>query len=82
MKPKLLICVLTLSLFSCTDTARARLGSMGSKCKIEVLSGGQVVRTYSSTGGIDRKAGGYLFVDAATGKLVEVGGEVIITRLD
>jgi hypothetical protein len=68
----------------CTDAKRAKLDGLGSKYKVEVLSGGQVVRTYISTGKVssEKKSDGYYFMDSQTGKLVEISGQVIITALE
>ena len=69
---------------SCTDAAKAKLGGYGGKYKIEVLSGGQVVRTYFSTGDScpERQSDRYFFMDQQTGKLVEISGDVIITQIE
>jgi hypothetical protein len=69
---------------SCTDATSAKLSGYGNKYKVEILSGGQVVRTYISTGKVqsEEKSDGYYFMDAATNKLVEISGDIIITQLD
>ncbi len=70
---------------NCTDSEQAKFDSYGEKCRIEVFSGGQIIRTYTSTGKVmSGKLGVYYFKDSETGKLVEVSGQVqvIITRLD
>ncbi|UOR05987.1 hypothetical protein MUN82_02525 [Hymenobacter aerilatus] len=74
--------LLIVALAACTDASQARFDSYGSKFKVEVLSGGQVVRTYTSTGKLGRAGEGYYFNDAATGKYVQVNADVIITQLD
>jgi hypothetical protein len=67
----------------CTDAELAKGGGYGKPFRIEVLSGGQVVRTYLSTGKVvsEGSSDGYYFTDAATGELVELSGQVIITQL-
>jgi hypothetical protein len=69
---------------SCTDSYRAKAGGYNNKYKVEVLSGGQIVRTYTSTGKVlsEKDSDGYYFMDAATGKLVEISGDIIITQID
>lgn len=69
---------------SCTDAGRDKLTGYGKQYTVEVLSGGHVVRTYTSSGKVqsEGQSDGYYFNDAATGKLVEVSGQVIITRID
>ena len=76
--------LLAFGLSSCTDADQAKLTGYGNTYSIEVVSGGQVVRTYQSTGKVSGEAqsDGYFFNDRATGKLVEVSGQVIITQLD
>jgi len=71
-----------LPLASCTDAQKAKFGGYGQTFKVEVLSGGQIVRTYKSTGKVlsEDNSDGYYFTDAATGKLVEVSGDVIVTE--
>ena len=48
---QLFFTLLVASLFtSCTDAQQSKVLGFGNKFKIEVLSGGQIVRTYISTG--------------------------------
>lgn len=84
MKKLLLVTAVLLTLASCSDAARAKFGGLGGKFKVEILSGGQIVRTYTSTGKVmsEEKSDGYYFMDIATNKLVEVSGDIIITQLD
>lgn len=84
MKNTLFAIIAILFLASCTDSQQAKMGGYGNKYKVEVLSGGQIIRTYTSTGKVLSEDGsdGYYFMGAATGKLVEVSGDVIISRLD
>ena len=78
---RLLLLLLVLPFTGCTDTDEARLGGYGKKHKVEVLSGGQVVRVYTSTDKVQAKSGGYYFIDSATSQLVQVDASVIITQL-
>ena len=82
MKNRLLLLLLVLPFVGCTDADEARLSGYGKKHKVEVLSGGQVVRVYTSTNKVQVRSGGYYFIDSATSQLVQVNGSVIITRLE
>lgn len=82
------IIVLLITLFiilscSCTDASRARLTGYGDEYKVEMYSGGQMVRSWTSSGKVNSEGGsdGYYFNDKATGKLIEVAGDVVITQL-
>ena len=69
---------------SCTDAARSKIGGLGDEFKIEMLGcDGDVVRTWISTGKVrsEQHSDGYYFKDKETGKLVEVTGHLIITKL-
>lgn len=82
--PLLLLLAFASLLTSCTDAEKAHMGGYGNTFKVEVVSGGQIIRTYTSTGKVLSSKGsdGYYFNDQATGKLTEVSGDVIITQLD
>ena len=81
---KKLLFFLLLPFAGCSDAEQAKLSDNGNKYTVEVVSGGQVVRTYTSTGKVraESRAGSHYFKDAATGKLVRISGPVIITRID
>ena len=79
-----LVAVLALSLNSCTDAEMSKIGGYGDKFQIEVINcDGSVSRTYISTGKVlsEANSDGYFFTDSKTGKLVEITGRLIITRL-
>ena len=83
---KLLFLVALIAIFgmtSCTDANQAKLGSYGKSHKIEMYSGGKKVREWISTGKVSSESNsdGYYFFDRKTGKLIEVSGDVVITRL-
>jgi uncharacterized protein (DUF2147 family) len=84
MKSLFFLTFFTLFVYSCTDTSRTQKFGYGKKYKIEVISAGQIIRTYTSSDKVesDSKSKIYYFMDAATGKLVQVSGDVIITQLD
>jgi hypothetical protein len=68
----------------CTDAEWDRTLNYGTHFKIEMYSGGKLVREWTSTGKIDseKHSDGYYFRDKETGKLVTVSGDVVITALD
>ncbi len=84
MRNLLIIAIIVFVFSSCTDSTQAKLSGYGSKYKVEFVSGGQIVRTYVSTGKVqsEDKSDGYYFMDSSTGQLVEMSGDIIITKLD
>lgn len=86
MKTKAIILTALLSasiLPSCTDAARSKIGGYGDEFKVEMYSGGQKVREWTSSGKVLSEQGsdGYYFNDKDSGKLIEVSGDVVITKL-
>lgn len=85
-KVSILISVIALFLVSsCTDAKREKmLMNYGKEFTVEMYSGGQLVRTWTSSGKVSSEAqsDGYYFKDKATGKLVEVAGDVVITAVN
>jgi hypothetical protein len=71
-----------LSICSCTDATKARLTGYGDEYKVEMFSGGQMVRSWVASGKVQSENGsdGYYFNDKETGKLIEVAGDVVITQ--
>lgn len=69
--------------FPWTDASRARLTGYGDEYKVEMYSGGKMVRSWTASGKVHSEGGsdGYFFNDKATGKLIEVAGDVVITQL-
>ena len=86
MKNSLKIIIVFIILFtSCTDAQFSkRVANYGNSFKIEMYSGGVIVRSWISTGKVatEAQSDGYFFKDAATGKLVEVSGDIVITNVD
>ena len=68
---------------SCSDAHRGKTLSWGDEFRVEMVSGGRIVRTWTSTGKVasETNSDGYYFKDKETGKYIEVSGEVIITKL-
>lgn len=88
MKKQILITVLALvvmsiSLTSCTDATRAKLGGYGDEFTVELINcDGTVTHSWVSSGKVlsEETSDGYYFNDKATGKLIEVTGRLIITK--
>jgi hypothetical protein len=69
---------------ACTDAEMAKLGGYGDEFKVELLNcDGTVARTWISSGKVqsEERSDGYFFNDKQTGKLIEVTGTLIITKL-
>jgi len=83
-KVLLLSCVLSATMFSCTDAGKEKLFNYGNEFQVDMYSGGKLVRSWVSTGKVNSEKGsdGYYFKDKATGKLVEVAGDVVITNVN
>lgn len=69
-------------LASCTNAEKEKMFNYGNEFKIEMYSGGVLVRSWISTGKVNSEEGsdGYYFEDKSTGKLVEVSGDIVITN--
>ena len=67
------------TMVSCTDAEKSKLGGYGDTFTVKVL-GPDTIITYHSTGKVisEEHSDGYYFTNAATGKLVEVSGNIII----
>jgi len=80
----LFLAITFIILSSCTDAEQGKYTNFGNSFKVEMYSGGQLVRSWTSTGKVSSEDGsdGYFFKDAATGKLVEISGDVVITNID
>ena len=79
----LLITLFIILSCSCTDAERSRVTGDGDEYQVEMYSGGQMVKAWTSSGKVHSEEGsdGYFFNDKATGKLIEVAGDVVITQL-
>jgi uncharacterized lipoprotein YehR (DUF1307 family) len=78
----LFVVIATIFMVSCTDSEREKMFNYGNEFKVEMYSGGQLVRSWISTGKVNSEEGsdGYYFKDKATGNLVEVSGDIVITN--
>ena len=76
--------ILTVTLWGCSDASYQReWKSLGQKHKIQLWSGGTLVREWTSTGRV-RSVGaedGWCFVDKETDKLVIVTGDLVIEMI-
>ena len=81
MKKLIALLVLVITFASCTDATRAKLGGYGDTFTVKVVACDTVI-TYKSSGKVisESNSDGYYFNDAATGKLIEVSGNVIIEQ--
>jgi len=79
MKKTLLFVLLLLA--GCSNASRAKLLSNGRDHRIIQFSGGQKVGEWVSNGRVytEDHSDGYYFEDKATGKIVEVSGDIQIT---
>ena len=66
---------------ACTDAQMAKLGGLGNEASVKCWSGTKVIYEGTSTGKVQSEADsdGYFFKDKATGKLMEVSGNCVIT---
>ena len=84
MKKIIFAALLTLMLStSCTDASWEKKTNYGNNFKVDLYSGGQLVRSWISSGKVstEEKSDGYYFKDKDSGKLIEVSGTVVITAL-
>ena len=79
---KLVTLILFCALFvGCTSAKRAQFSSYGKSHSIELYSGGEMVRSWTSVGKVasETDSDGYYFMDEATGVLVRVTGDLVVT---
>ena len=84
MKKIYLLLVVIALLASCTDAEQAKIGGLGDKFHVQVINcDGSITHQWISSGKVltEEKSDGYYFMDSKTGKLIEVSGNVIITKL-
>lgn len=63
------------------DAYVSKWQSLGSRHKVELYSGGEMVKSWVSTGKPmnEESSDGFYFCDAETNKIVRVTGDVVIT---
>lgn len=74
--------VVCFSIVSCTDAQWSQVTSLGDSFRVDLYSGGKLVRTWHSTGkvGTETQSDGYFFRDKETDKLVRVSGDLVVTE--
>jgi hypothetical protein len=86
MKKKVILLSIVATVFmSCTDAERAKLGGYGDKFKVEMVNcDGSVTNSWVSSGKVlsEQTSDGYYFNDDKTGALIEVTGNLIITKIN
>lgn len=80
MKKLLLLFIVVSALSGCKDSNQAQWDAMGKKHIIRQYSGGCLINEWTSTGSVSNEehSDGWYFEDEATGKLVEVTGDITI----
>ena len=79
-----MVAITLLALTSCTDAQQAKIGALGDRFRVDLINcDGTITHTWNSTGKVSNSSNsdGYYFNDEKTGTLIEVSGNVIITRL-
>lgn len=78
-----IICGLIFSI-GCTDAERSKLYSFGNSHSVKCYSGGVVIYDGIASGKVlsEENSDGYYFKDEKSGRLMEVSGNCVITRLD
>lgn len=80
------LALVTMILFSgCSPAKRARLSgaAYAHNYRVTMYSGGREVRTFRTIGKVQNQSesDGYYFMEADTGRLIEVSGDVVIEQL-
>lgn len=83
MKKIIIIAIALIGFNSCTDAEQAKITGYGKDYKIEMYSGGKLVKTWYSSGKVlsEKSSDGYYFEQKMTSKIIEVSGDVVITEL-
>ena len=84
MKNLLILAFSLLFTFSCSDAIKAKIKGSGSEFSIEMINcDGSIAKTWISSGKVssEQDSDGYYFMEKETGKLIEVTGRLIITKL-
>lgn len=80
---KVAIVVALFALVSCTDAECASRSSLGSSMKVTMYSGGEAVKTWTSTGKVTSGEHGtrFAFKDKETGMYIRVIGTVSVEEI-
>ena len=79
----LVVLALAAVLGGCTDAGRQQIESLGSSHVVTLYAAdGHIIRQWTATGNVANESGsdGWYFRDAATGKLVEIAGTIIVEQ--
>lgn len=80
---RLFLILAVIALTACTDAQRASLTSLGKTFDVKLYAvDGRVIAEWHTTGAVTNEGSsdGFVFVDRATGKNIEVSGTLIITQ--
>lgn len=83
MKTLFIVLIILLSFTACTDAELSKIGGLGDQFKVEVINcDGSITHSWISSGKVstETNSDGYYFKDRETGKLIEVSGNLIITK--
>lgn len=81
MKKFVCLVAIVVALSGCTDAGMAKLASYGNNSLVQCYSGERLIFEGTSTGKVSNEANsdGYFFEDSATGLLMQVSGNCVIT---
>lgn len=82
MRKRVTMVMVMMVLASCTDTQKAQFATLGTSSEIVCYSGGREIYRGRSTGVVqnEEQSDGWKFKDAATGTLVRVSGDCVVTN--
>ncbi len=85
MKKLFMVAMLFIAVsISCTDATRSKIGGYGDEFRVEMVNcDGTITHTWISSGKVksEQSSDGYYFKDKESGRLIEVTGSLIITKL-
>lgn len=81
MKKFVCLMAIVVALSGCTDAGIAKMVSYGNTSLVQCYSGERLIYEGTSTGKVSNESSsdGYFFEDSATGLLMEVSGNCVIT---
>lgn len=81
MKKTILIFILSVfSLVSCSDSLSSTYDGYNKEHKVELYSGGKLIKTWTSTGKVGHSNMGYYFKDKKCQCQIEISGDVIVSK--
>jgi len=81
---KVLILIIAVSILGCTDAQQSKIGGLGDKFSVDLVNcDGSVTHKWISSGKVmsEQNSDGYYFNEDKTNRLIEVTGNLIITKL-